>query len=112
TLVLVGNGDPSGITRPFSLVSDLLRESVAGADAVAQGTEQVRGRGGERPAVRILEDLHWAAAESVAVIARLVAQPWPRAIVIGTYRPDDLSPPLPGGDRLSSREPRTTVDRV
>jgi DNA-binding CsgD family transcriptional regulator len=112
TLVLVGNGDPSGITRPFSLVSDLLRESVAGADAVAQATEQLRARVGERPAVLILEDLHWADAESVAVIDRLVAQPWPRAIVIGTYRPDDLSRRLPGGDLLSRLERRTTVERV
>jgi len=112
TLVLVGSGDPSGMTRPFSLVRDLLSEPVAGADAVIQAAEQVHQRMGERASVLIFEDLHWADAESVAVIDRLVAQPWPRTTVIGTYRPDDLSRRLPGGDLLARLERRTTVERV
>ncbi len=67
---------------------------------------------GQRPAVVIFEDLHWADAESATVIDRLAQLPYPRLLVIGTYRPEELSRRLPGGDLLLRLERRHAVEQV
>ena len=67
---------------------------------------------GDDPAIVIFEDLHWADAESATVIDRLAQLPCPRLLLIGTYRPDDLSRRLPGGDLLLRLERRHAVEQV
>ena len=62
--------------------------------------------------VVIFEDLHWADAERATVIDRLAQLPSGRLLLIGSYRPEDLSRRLPGGDLLSRLERRHAVEQV
>ena len=67
---------------------------------------------GGRPALVVFEDLHWADAESATVIDRLAQLPRPDLLLVGTYRPDELSRRLPGGDLLLRLERRHAVEQV
>jgi DNA-binding CsgD family transcriptional regulator len=58
------------------------------------------------------EDLHWADAESATVIDRLAQLPRPDLLLVGTYRPDEISRRLPGGDLLLRLERRHAVEQV
>jgi DNA-binding CsgD family transcriptional regulator len=110
--VLSGAADPDALGRPYSLAAAVLPGPPAGftdPDAVvARFAERI----GDEPAVVIFEDLHWADAESATVIDRLAQLPCPRLLLIGTYRPDDLSRRLPGGDLLLRLERRHAVEQV
>ena len=50
---------------------------------------------GDRPAVLVFEDLHWADSESAALFERIADQPGPR-LLVGTYRPDEVTSRAPG----------------
>src|SRR5262245_61789474 len=110
--VLSGAADPDALGRPYSLAAAVLPGppgSFNDPDAVvARFAERI----GEDPAVVILEDLHWADAESATVIDRLAQLPCPRLLLIGTYRPDELSRRMPGGDLLLRLERRHAVEQV
>ena len=110
--VLSGAADPDALGRPYSLAAAVLPGPPAGftdPDAVvARFAERI----GDDPAIVIFEDLHWADAESATVIDRLAQLPCPRLLLIGTYRPDDLSRRLPGGDLLLRLERRHAVEQV
>jgi predicted ATPase len=76
TVVLAGNADPGALGRPYELASGLLGHDLATeADPVRAALELTVARIGSAPAVLLFEDLHWADAESVAVIDRLAQQP-------------------------------------
>ena len=89
--VLAGAAEPDALSRPYSLVRTLLPEAVepgAGPEAVvARVSAQLAGG----PALVVFEDLHWADAESATVIDRLAQLPRPDLLLVGTYRPDELS---------------------
>jgi DNA-binding NarL/FixJ family response regulator len=55
------------------------------------GVELVRQLVGDEPSVLVFEDLHWADAESVALFGRLATTPDLGLLLVGTYRPEDLS---------------------
>jgi DNA-binding CsgD family transcriptional regulator/tetratricopeptide (TPR) repeat protein len=113
TQLLFSYGDPGAVDRSLSLLSELVPSPApATPDGLQEVTEQLRRLVTDRRTVVVLEDLHWADADSVWVIDRLVTRPWPNVIIIGTYRPDDLSRRLPGGDLLSRLERRTDVERI
>ena len=110
--VLSGAADPDALGRPYSLAAAVLPGPPSGftdPDAVvARFAERI----GDDPAIVIFEDLHWADAESATVIDRLAQLSCPRLLLIGTYRPDDLSRRLPGGDLLLRLERRHAVEQV
>src|SRR6266545_2695715 len=45
---------------------------------------------GQRPAVVVFEDLHWADSESSALFERVAELPGPR-LLVGTYRPEEVT---------------------
>jgi DNA-binding CsgD family transcriptional regulator len=64
------------------------------------------------PALLIVEDLHWIDAESAAAVDLIARQPWPQLVIVGTYRPADLSRGAPGGELVQRLERRHAVEQV
>ena len=62
--------------------------------------------------VLLVEDLHWADAASVTVLDAITQQSSPRLVVVGTYRPSDLSRGAPGGQLVLNLERRHSVEQV
>jgi DNA-binding CsgD family transcriptional regulator len=110
--VLAGGADPDSLARPYSLVTAVLPEAIAGDHELDAVLARLAARVGDGPAIVVFEDLHWADAESATVIDRLAQLPCPRLLIVGTYRPDDLSRRLPGGDLLLRLERRHAVEQV
>lgn len=112
TLVLTGVAEPGGEGRAYALIGSILgRRDVPDADA-SELLAELAQRVGQRRAIVIVEDLHWADAESAAVIDRLAQESWPGMVLIGTYRPEDLSRRSPGGELLFRLERRQTVEQI
>jgi DNA-binding CsgD family transcriptional regulator len=121
--VLVGQADPGTLGRPFELLLGALDGAVAGDGAGAAllremgesalgATERLRLAlaAVERidPAVVVFEDLHWADSESMALFERLGDLPGGR-LMVGTYRPGEVSRRNPLADLLSRLERRYPV---
>lgn len=108
--VWAGQAEPAGISQPLGIVHDLLGVAAAEtpADAVAALVEAIGGH----PAIVIFEDLHWADAGSVEVFERLARMRPAGLLLIGTYRTEELSRRLPGGDMLARLERRHDVARI
>lgn len=66
----------------------------------------------DQPALLVVEDLHWIDAANAATLDRICGQPWPRLVVIGTYRPSELSRGAPGGELVLRLERRNAVEQV
>jgi DNA-binding CsgD family transcriptional regulator len=113
TVVLAGQADHGSLGRPLDLARSMLGElptDVDDARAVALDTILARVRG--RRAVVVFDDLHWADAESVFVFEALAATALPGTTLLGSYRPDELAPRLPGADMLVRLERRHQVAQV
>ncbi len=63
-------------------------------------------------ALVIFEDLHWADADSVGVFEQLAAMSLPELTLVATYRPDELTSRLPGGEMVVRLERRRHVHQV
>jgi len=63
------------------------------------------------PAVVVFEDLHWADAESVALFERIPDMPG-RRLLLGTYRPDEVTRRHPVADLLTRLERRHAVTHL
>jgi DNA-binding CsgD family transcriptional regulator len=66
---------------------------------------------GEGPAVLVFEDLHWADSESAALFERIADQDGPR-VLIGTYRPDDVTRRHPLAGLLARMERRYAITHL
>jgi DNA-binding NarL/FixJ family response regulator len=66
---------------------------------------------GDSPAVIVFEDLHWADSESAALFERIADQRGPR-LLIGTYRPDEVTRRQPVAGLLARMERRHAVVHV
>lgn len=60
----------------------------------------------------IVEDLHWADADSVHFLERISMQPWPRLTIVGTYRSTDLLRKCPGGELVLRLERQHTIEQI
>jgi DNA-binding CsgD family transcriptional regulator len=113
TVVLAGQAEPGTLGRPYELAGAVLGQDLSvEPDPLRAALDLATAKVGTRPALLVFEDLHWADAESVAVIDRIAQQPWPSVVLIGTYRPEDLSRRLPGGELLLRLERRHDVEQV
>lgn len=126
--VLVGHAEPDSLARPFELLLDAV--SAAGPAAVAEadlrplsdpgrspverlhtGLALVSRLAGDGPAVVVFEDLHWVDFESAALFERLADEPAPR-LLIGTYRPDEITSRHPVASLLARLDRRHEVTHL
>jgi DNA-binding CsgD family transcriptional regulator len=125
--ILSGQADPGTLSRPFELLLDAvdgyctqaaepddeLLETVSDTgrgmvERLQAGLEIVRSLTTPGPAIVVFEDLHWADSESVALFERIADLPGPR-LLIGTYRPDEVTRRHPVAELLPHLERRHTV---
>lgn len=105
---LVAAALPDTLTRPLSLARELVDPATPDAGLV----DALISAASEAPTTIVLEDLHWADADSVGAIERFLmgAPRW--TTVVATYRNEDLSRRSPGGDLVARIERRHTCERV
>ena len=126
TAVLAGQAEPGSLGRPYELLLDALDGAEpadpdllaaltdAGRSAVERlhaGVALVARLIGNRRAVVVFEDLHWADSESAALFERIAELPGPR-LLVGTYRPEDVTPRKPVAALLSHLERRHAVTHI
>jgi hypothetical protein len=126
TAVLVGHAEPGSLGRPYGLLLDALDGAAAadpallraltdaGRSAVERlhtGVALVARLIGNRRAVVVFEDLHWADSESAALFERVADLPGPR-LLIGTHRPAEVTPRQPAAALLARLERRHTVTNL
>ncbi|MGD9702304.1 MAG: LuxR C-terminal-related transcriptional regulator [Acidimicrobiia bacterium] len=111
-IVLAGGAEPGGEGVAHSLIASVLGRRDLAESTTTDLMRELVERIGQRRSIVIVEDLHWADAESAAVIDRLAQETWPGMVLIGTYRPEDLSRRSPGGELLFRLERRQTVEQI
>jgi DNA-binding CsgD family transcriptional regulator len=126
TVVLVGQAEPGSLSRPYEVLLDAIDgrpevdedQLAALADARRSPVERlhtglavVADLIGDSPAVIVFEDLHWADSESAALFERIADQRGPR-LLIGTYRPDEVTRRQPVAGLLARLERRHAVAHV
>ena len=112
TVLLAGQAEPGSFGRPLelllnaltaqrpsrdpdpadraalSIVEDASRSQV---ERLHAGLDLVQRRIADRSAVIVFDDLHYADPESVALFERIADLPDSERLLIGTYRPDEVS---------------------
>jgi DNA-binding CsgD family transcriptional regulator len=126
TLVLIGQAVPGSLARPYEVLLDALdgypetpREGLEAlvdtsknaVERLHSGLALVNSLIGERQAVIVFEDLHWADSESAALFERLADSDGPR-LIIGTFRPADVAERSPAMGLLSRLDRRHAVTRI
>ncbi|GAA4708213.1 hypothetical protein GCM10023263_54340 [Phytohabitans rumicis] len=126
TVVLVGQAEPGSLSRPYEVLLDAIdaRPEVDAEQLAALGDPRrspverlhtglaiVSDLVGDAPAVLVFEDLHWADSESAALFERIADQRGPR-LLIGTYRPDEVTRRQPVAGLLARMERRHAVTHV
>jgi DNA-binding CsgD family transcriptional regulator len=128
TLVLLGQAEPGSLARPYELLLDAIDTApeVTIDDAVLRGLTDasrspverlhtglsiVNRLVGDQPSVIVFEDMHWADSESAALFERLAEQGGPR-LLIGTYRPDEVTSRHPVAALLARMERRHELTHV
>ncbi len=106
--VLTVQAQPGSMGRSYHAVAQL----APGGDPATMPLERVQRAAESGRTVLLVEDLHWADAESVAVLDTITQSPWPHLMVIGTYRPGDLTRGSPGGELLLRLERRHAVEQI
>jgi len=130
TVVLVGHAEPGSLARPYEVLLDAIdglpdvdqaridTHLDALADPVRSPVERlqsglaiVNAVLGDRAAVVVFEDLHWADSESAALFERIAEQSGPR-LLIGTYRPAEVTRRNPLAALLARLERRHVVTHL
>ncbi len=107
--VLTAHAQPGSLGRPFDVLGQLCEP---GVDPAAATMAKLAIAVGRSRVVLIVEDLHWADADSVHVLEQIAQQPWPQLVLVGTVRPGDLSRMAPGGELLLRLERQHTVEQI
>jgi DNA-binding CsgD family transcriptional regulator len=137
TRVLVAQADPGALGRPFGLLLDAV-DGLAPAGSVDDPApagsvdpdalrilgdpghsivERLRAAAGivqvltAQPAVVVFEDLHWADPESTALFER-IPDLTGRRLLVGTYRPDEVTRRSPVAELLTRLERRYPVTHL
>jgi len=132
-LVLAGQAEPGSLGRPLDLVRQLqdlprptlravpdparprLVDAAPGpevADQVATAGDDLLARVAGQPSLLVFEDLHWADAESVAVFERLAVAGPGTLVLVGTFRPEELTRRQPAGEMIVRLERRQQVTQL
>lgn len=126
TVILVGQAEPGSLSRPYEVLLDAIDDHpevdetrlAALADPRRSPVERlhtglaiVNALIGDAPAVIVFEDLHWADSESAALFERIADQRGPR-LLIGTYRPDEVTRRQPVAGLLARMERRHALTHV
>ncbi len=126
TVILVGQAEPGSLSRPYEVLLDAIdgrpevdeEQLAALADPGRSSVERLHtGLAvladliGDSPAVVVFEDLHWADSESAALFERIADQRG-RRLLIGTYRPDEVTRRQPVAGLLARTERRHAVTHV
>ena len=113
TTVLVAQAEPGSLGRPLDIIRAMLGDTPADlVDARAVALDAITARLGEGRSLVIFEDLHWADSDSVGVFEQLAATPLPELTLVATYRPDELTSRLPGGEMVVRLERLRDVHQV
>lgn len=105
--VKVGTAQPDSLGRPLDVLASALGE----ATSVVAVTEEITRLALAGPLVLVYEDLHWADGESCQVFERVAALGLP-VLQLATFRPEELSRRLPGGDMLTRLERSHQVETL
>lgn len=123
TAVLVGHAEPESLARPYEVLLDAIDhlpevaedqlEALADpnrspVERLHTGLSIVADLAGDGPAVLVFEDLHWADSESAALFERIADHDGPR-LLIGTYRPDEVTRRHPIAGLLARMERRHAI---
>ncbi|BCB91649.1 LuxR family transcriptional regulator [Phytohabitans suffuscus] len=126
TVVLVGQAEPGSLSRPYEVLLDAIdgraevdEEHLAAlgdprrspVERLHTGLAILADLVGDSPAVIVFEDLHWADSESAALFERIADQRGPR-LLVGTYRPDEVTRRQPVAGLLARLERRHAVAHV
>jgi DNA-binding CsgD family transcriptional regulator len=125
TVVLIGQAEPGSLARPYEVLLDAIdgrpvdeEQLAALADPRLSPVERLHtglailaDLVGDSAAVIVFEDLHWADSESAALFERIADRrgPW---LLIGTYRPDEVTRRQPIAGLLARMERRHAVTHV
>jgi DNA-binding CsgD family transcriptional regulator len=113
TVVLGGQAEHGSLGRPYELLRSMLGDvPFVGDDPARAAVAAIESRLGEGPALVVFEDLHWADAESMAVFERLAGLPRPSLLLVGTYRPDELTRRVPASEVFVRLERRHQVHQL
>jgi DNA-binding NarL/FixJ family response regulator len=122
--VLIGQADPGTLSHPYHLLIDLVSDGgPPGAELATLTTDDLSPQERQRTAVELLrgalperettvlvvDDLHWADPESVAVIERLVESATGRLLMVATYRPEALTHRHPVAELVQRLDRRHNV---
>ncbi|MGA8113814.1 MAG: AAA family ATPase, partial [Actinocatenispora sp.] len=125
-VVLVGRAVPGSLSRPYEVLLDAIDgHPEVPAEALAELTDPARSSVerlhtglrilselvGASPAVLVFEDLHWADSESAALFERIADRPGPW-LLLGTYRPDEVTARQPIAGMLSRMERRHQITHL
>ena len=107
--VLSAQARPGSMGRPFDVVGQL---GPTGDNSAATARATLEAAVAAGRTVLVVEDLHWADADSVHFIEQICMQPWPQLVIVGTYRGNDLSRKAPGGELVLRLERQHTVEQI
>ncbi|RAK27790.1 putative ATPase [Actinoplanes lutulentus] len=124
TVVLVGHAEPGSLSRPYEVLLDAMDGTTSEdqlqaladprrspVERLHTGLAILNRMIGDSPAVVVFEDLHWADSESAALFERIADGRGPR-LLIGTYRPDEVTRRQPVAGLLAQMERRHAVTHV
>jgi DNA-binding CsgD family transcriptional regulator/tetratricopeptide (TPR) repeat protein len=106
---MLAAAQPGSLGRAFDVVSQLCPP---GGDPARDVVPAIAARVAAGPVVLVVEDLHWIDADSAHMLEQIAQQPLPRLVIIGTYRPNDLSRRAPGGELIGRLERQHSVEQV
>ena len=102
--VLLGTANPA--------LSPCDDRSYSQEELLRAGVDLIRHLVGRGPGLLILEDLHWADADSVTLLSRLALSSDLPAMLVGTYRPEDVHRRLPIAELVADLDRRRSVAHV
>ena len=107
--VLTVQARPGSMGRPLDVIGQL---GPSGDNSAVTARNVVEAAVSAGRTLLVVEDLHWADADSVHFVEQICMQPWPQLVIVGTYRGNDLSRKAPGGELVLRLERQHTVEQI